>query len=650
MQLKPFEAGRYDEKWIVVNNPTNGMQELFSEREYAIVKFLKQNEQQSLLALLMPNIGIAKKTHIEICLSVLSKLKRIQVADYFSITGRGPGPNTKTLELVPERARLEFTSLNALAVAVQGVAARALAPIGQAGLLALVVGLAAFSFALFPFNFVERSLANSSPPYVALIFLAWFTACVGFSLRTVVQSAFLCTFDRDALGPVFTLRGPLLVLSAETSSVSLFGFKARAQMAILGLAAPFALGFHFTLLTAVHLVGPVVGFIGFGACAATTLLLACPLFSFDGADLLQALFFRSELAPRVALRLREITSTKGRMERELVFSILLCLAWVLVWLDCIHAFHAMLLSRLSADLAQESLSVQVGAIAAEAALALLVLLPLIVVGVHQVQKLRARRKKRLVVQKGKVKDSLTFEERTSALEKIPLFTYLNDQERLALLNEMEPAFFNSGDFLVHQGELGKEFFVLVKGHASAQYRDQAGKVLVLAGLDEGDAFGEIALIDDVPRTASIVSDGGCIALVLRKEGFENFAASLGSPDRVKSLVRLTSFFRRHPLFSKLSPRDQAQLIDSFRFETITSGEQVPEGDESFHVIYSGAIRVDTGGADGETTLESDDCFGYSNPLNVRFVALEGTGLLTVGKTEFHNLIWEKLVEKPELFV
>ena len=81
-----------------------------------------------------------------------------------------------------------------------------------------------------------------------------------------------------------------------------------------------------------------------------------------------------------------------------------------------------------------------------------------------------------------------------------------------------------------------------------------------------------------------------------------------------------------------------------------SGDQVPDGDENFHVVYSGSVRVDTGGSDGETKLQSDDCFGYANPLRARFVALEGTGLLSVAKEEFYNLIWEKLVSKPELFV
>jgi hypothetical protein len=647
MLLKPYEAGRYDHDSIVVNNPSNGKLELFSEREYAIVKFLKQNEKQSLLALLMPNIGIAKKNHIEMCLRVLGKLKRMQIADYFSIIGREQSGGTQSLEITLEKTRIEFTSLTALATSVQGIAARALAPFGQAGLLGLVVALAASSFLLFPLDAVQVWLENSAPPYLTLLLLTYLTACAAFSLRDAIQAAFLRTFGREAIDPAFTMRGPFVALAANAGGVSLLGFKARAQMAIVGLAAPLVIGFGFTLLTISHLISPVFGFTGFATCAAVTLALACPILPFDGADLLQTLFFREELVQRVSGRLREITSQKGRMERELVFSVLLAVAWAAVWLDCIHSFHEVFHARLSSDLAE---GFSPGALLTEIVLVLLAVMPILVVGVHQFRAHRARRKKRVVIQKDKVKDSLTFEERIAALEKIPLFAYLNDQERLSLLNEMDPAFYRSGDFLVHQGELGKEFFVLVKGQASAQYRDMSGKVLVLAGLTEGDAFGEIALIDDVPRTASIVSDGGCIALVLRKEGFDRFAESLGSPARVKAMVRLTSFFRRHPLFSKLNPRDQAQLIDCFRFSTITPGEQIPEDDESFHVIYSGSVRVDTGGADGETTLESDDCFGYSNPLNARFMAIEGTGLLTVGKTEFHNLIWEKLVEKPELFV
>jgi signal-transduction protein with cAMP-binding, CBS, and nucleotidyltransferase domain len=298
-----------------------------------------------------------------------------------------------------------------------------------------------------------------------------------------------------------------------------------------------------------------------------------------------------------------------------------------------------------------SLSGKVGAAALMALALLLVLLPIIVFAVGSIGSKFGKRRQKLEIRKDKLKDSLTFEERMAALEKIPLFAYLNDQERLSLLNEMQPVFYRDGDFLVHQGEIGKEFYVLVKGHANVSFRDVKGKNYHLADLQEGDAFGEIALIDDVPRTASILSDGGCIALVLKKEGFDRFAASLGSSDRVKTLIRLTSFFRRHPLFSKLTAKEQAMLIDSFLFRTITSGEEIAdaESDENFYVVYSGKVRVDTGDDSAETSLEPDDCFGYANVLHAKYVAIEGTGLLCVRQEEFHSLIWAKLVERPELF-
>ena len=85
---------------------------------------------------------------------------------------------------------------------------------------------------------------------------------------------------------------------------------------------------------------------------------------------------------------------------------------------------------------------------------------------------------------------------------------------------------------------------------------------------------------------------------------------------------------------------------------LTSGEEIQnaEQDENFYVIYSGKVRVDTGDDSTDTTLESDDCFGYANALNAKYFAVEGSGLLRVRNKEFHQLIWAKLVERPELFV
>ena len=652
MQLKPFEAGRYDDDFIVVRNPENGKQELFSEEEFEIVKFLKQNQEETLLALLLPNIGIAKKHHIVICLRVIAKLKRLQIVDYLGITGRKPVSETATLEMEVPRKKIEFLGFRALATTILTLSEKALGWIGAFPVLFLNLVAAAAAFALFPFEAVDPALhAHQGVNYWKFFAVAYVTATVALNLRVIMQAVFLRGLGRASQDASFKVLFPFLALDFDRSEVSLAGRGARVQMGLVGMLSPLAVSAVFAGLSMAGLLPVDIAFYGFAACVGTTLVLACPFLPLDMGDILHALTRPEELKENLSGDLRRIFRTRGPMGRDLLLGLLLSFGWLLAWLDSLRAFAESIGRELTEDLYfYEDISRCLGAVTAILFLVALLLMPLAVFGYSFVKDLRAARRRRLVVAKDKVKDTLTFEERMASLEKIPLFASLNDQERLTLLNEMQPAYFGHGETLVRQGEVGKEFYVLVRGAANAYFTDPRGTRYFLASLGVGDAFGEIALIDDVPRTASIISDEGCIVLGLQKESFERFAESLGSPDRVKTMIRLTSFFRRHPLFSKLGARDQAQLIDSFSFETVTLGEEVPEGDEKFRVIYSGKIRVDTGDDAADTELEPDDCFGYANGIRAKYIAAEGTGLLSVKKDEFHSLIWEKLVERPELFV
>lgn len=651
MQLKAFEAGRYDDDSILIRNPENGKQELLTESEFEIVKFLKQNESESLLALLLPNIGVAKKDHIVVCMKVLSKLKRMQIVDNFAITGRKLVSDTGTLELEIEKQKLEIPGLRPIAAVCFGIFEKLLSWAGPLPIFFLTLALAAFSFLFFPFENVEVALSGDGFSYGMLFLTVFFTASAALSFRALMQAAYVKSLGFESTNHGFTFFFPLISLYSKTQEVNLAGYRSRVQKGILGLLAPLAFSAIFTGMWMLNLVSLPFAFFGFSACVLSALILACPFFAADAADMLHVFFLRDELQERVSVGLRQVFRAKGSLSREMLFGLIFSFVWLLAWLDSLRSFWESIASVVGADFFTSStIYLKIGSGVTIGALLLLLLMPVAVFVYGFLKEVFGTRKKRIVVQKGKVKESLTFEERMTALEKIPLFAYLNDQERLSLLNEMHPAFFNHGDFLMHQGEVGKEFYVLVKGHANAYFTDLQGRNFLLADLGEGDAFGEIALIDDVPRTASIVSDGGCIVLVLSKEGFDRFANTLGSPDRVKTMIRLTSFFRRHPLFSKLGVKDQAHLIDSFSFSTITMGDEIPGNDDNFYVIYSGKVRLDTGDDSADTTLLADDCFGYANGLNARYFAMEGTGLLSVKRDEFHSLIWEKLVERPELFV
>jgi hypothetical protein len=651
MQLKPFEAGRYDDNFIVIRNPDNGKQELFSEEEFEIVKFLKKNENETLLALLLPNIGIAKKDHIVACLKVMGKLKRMQVIDNFAITGRKAVSDTATLEMESSGTKLEMLAGNTFVAFCFALGERVFSWLGSYGVLLLALGLASFSYLFFPFEQLEAAFQTVEFSYASVFVFMYLTACVALSLRAILQGAFLRAQGRSSARHRLRFFFPLVSFECDKREVNLLGHGARIRMGVLGLVAPLAFSSIFTGAFLLGWIGLPWAFFGFAACVWALLTTACPFFSGDVADIFHVLFLRDELKERISSSLRGIFGTKGSLSREMLFGLMVSFAWLLAWLDCFRGFWDVIAGMVGADFFLPMLNQRkIGAIFTVAFLLFMLAMPAVYfLGVF-IKDRFGRNRRKIVVEKGKLKESLSFEERMAALEKIPLFAYLNDQERLSLLNEMHPAFYQHGDYLMHQGEVGNEFYVLVKGRANAYFTDMQGRVYLLADLAEGDAFGEIALIDEVPRTASIVSDGGCIVLVLNKQGFANFAKSLGSPDRVKTMIRLTSFFRRHPLFSRLGVRDQAQLIDTFRFETITAGEEVPKSQENFYVIYSGKVRVDTPEDGDDVFLTADDCFGYEDVMGARYIAQEGTGLLTVRRHEFQTLIWEKLVERPDLFI
>ena len=650
MKIKPFEAGLYETNLIVVRNPQNEKQELFTEEEFDVLKFIKKNERHQLLALLMPNIGIAKRHHIVLCLKVLEKLKRLNLVDYMDLLGKSETSKTSTIDMKNMRQVVRLDGLDSLAVTLTEVAAKALAKLKTLPLMIGVLLLTTFALVMNPIEAFEKSIATEEFSYLKTLFVLYVAVSGGFIWRSLVQCGFLKTLKREGRYARFSFYGPFLSIKFDKRDVNLEGAHARLQLCLLGILTPISFASLFIILGLFRLISPSSVFLAVSADTAVALFLTCPFLPFDGAHVFTVLFYKKNLSEVTTKKIKELFLGQLHTSQKSMTLGLSVLAWLFIWVDSARIFLSYFLKQITADwnagmLNRLSVSIFL------TLFALSVFVPLVVLLIPLIQGQIEKRKKRIVVKKEAIRESLTFEERMSALEKVPLFAGLNDQERLALLNEMQPKYFSAGSFLTHQGEIGKEFYVLAKGNAKAFYIDQFGKKYSLSEFHEGDAFGEIALIDDVPRMASVVTDQGCIALVLPKDGFDRFAVNLGSPDRVKTMIRLTSFFRRHPLFSRLAPRDQALLIDNFRFEALSPGDEIVDSDteETFYLIYSGKIRVDSGDDVSDTVLEPDDCFGYANAFQLRYFAAEGTGLLAVTKSQFDSLIWGKLVEHPELF-
>ena len=107
--------------------------------------------------------------------------------------------------------------------------------------------------------------------------------------------------------------------------------------------------------------------------------------------------------------------------------------------------------------------------------------------------------------------------KVDALARAPLFSALSKQELGELAKATEDLEVEEGKTLTREGDLGREFFVIVEGDVSVM---QDGNEIRRLGA--GDFFGEIALIyDNARRTATVIAVSPLRFFVLTRQSFRS---------------------------------------------------------------------------------------------------------------------------------
>ncbi len=94
---------------------------------------------------------------------------------------------------------------------------------------------------------------------------------------------------------------------------------------------------------------------------------------------------------------------------------------------------------------------------------------------------------------------LSTEQKATLLSKLPLFAGISGESRNRLANVAGEQQFAEGQFIVRQGQVGTGLYVIVDGSV----RVVRGSEDELAKLGSGDFFGELSVIDQQPRNASV---------------------------------------------------------------------------------------------------------------------------------------------------
>jgi len=109
------------------------------------------------------------------------------------------------------------------------------------------------------------------------------------------------------------------------------------------------------------------------------------------------------------------------------------------------------------------------------------------------------------------------------LRRVPLLSSLDDATLGGLAEMFVVERRAEGTSLVYEGEAADKFYIIVRGRVEVT-RGAGDEQTVLAILDDGDYFGEMGLLQDVPRNATVRTLTECSCLVLDKEHFRGVVA------------------------------------------------------------------------------------------------------------------------------
>lgn len=164
------------------------------------------------------------------------------------------------------------------------------------------------------------------------------------------------------------------------------------------------------------------------------------------------------------------------------------------------------------------------------------------------------------------------------LDRVNVFAGLTAEQVEALNQRARLRSFAANTVVVNEGDEGSSLFVVQQGSLKVFLTDEGGREVTLSLLDPGDYFGELALLDEAPRSASVIAVTRSELLQIPRSAFlemieahpacmqvvvRNLVARIRKlSDNVRSLALVDVFGRMSRVFDTLAvERDGLRVID-----------------------------------------------------------------------------------------
>lgn len=107
----------------------------------------------------------------------------------------------------------------------------------------------------------------------------------------------------------------------------------------------------------------------------------------------------------------------------------------------------------------------------------------------------------------------------NVLKNVPLFSSFSDQQLACLLPAVQHRRFPRGSYVIRAGEETDALYIILAGRAKVLIPDDDGNEVILSMIGPNEFFGEMGLLDDQPRSASVETLEACEMLRISRSAF-----------------------------------------------------------------------------------------------------------------------------------
>jgi len=223
-----------------------------------------------------------------------------------------------------------------------------------------------------------------------------------------------------------------------------------------------------------------------------------------------------------------------------------------------------------------------------------------------------------------------------------MFSALEESETNVLVDAMEEVKPDKGARPINQGDDGDFLYVTESGKLQCFCKTGDEETMVRE-VQAGDAFGELALLYNCPRAASVeVAEDGTVLWKLDRGTFNHVVKDAAS--RKRELYE--NFLKGVTLLSTMDQYQRSQVADALKAETVEAGTVIMKENEpgdKFYILENGQAKATKGEGGEAMTYNAGDYFGelaliWDQPRAATVTAETSCKLLALDRSSFKRLL------------